>query len=224
MNTKRFFRIGLACCGALLLSAAAAGMQGCVATPVVNEIPRQDPPAANTGGEWKAWEDGMQAFREGDYGKALALFEALSESGENEAIRNRALYGVAVSRLILARTPKEFGEAMSAWDCWSKLPSGGNEGGDPHMMTPFLQSLSPPGGTPESGFPKVRKAPPKDMTTYNNLVACKSLLQTRDKEMERLKARLETREREIRRLRHQIESLENIHLKFQEKKQEVSTP
>ena len=223
MKAKRIVRLGLACCGALLLSAAAVALQGCVTMPPVEVVPKQEEPSAK-GGEWKALEDGLQAFKEADYGKALAIFEALGESGETEAIRNHALYGVAVGRLILARTPKEFDEAMAAWDCWNKLPPGETGREDPRMMTPFLQSLAPPAGTPESRFPKVKKTPVKDTATYNNLVATKNLLQTRDKELEKAKVRLETREREIRRLRHQIESLENIHLKYQEKKQEVSTP
>lgn len=222
MKSNRMIRIGLACCAVFLVAAAVAGTQGCVATPVVKDVPKPEQPAAGSGMELKTWEDGMQAFRDEDYGKALAVFEALSENGENEAIRNQALYGVAVTRLVLARTPGEYGEAMATWDCWSKLPSRGGE--DPHMLTPLLQNIAPPGGSRESRYPIVRKAPVRDMVAHNNLVACKSLLQTRDKELERLKARLETREREIRRLRHQIESLENIHLKFQEKKQEVSTP
>ena len=42
--------------------------------------------------------------------------------------------------------------------------------------------------------------------------------------MENLRGKLESREREVRRLRHQLESLEEIHRKYQEKKQEASAP
>ncbi len=40
--------------------------------------------------------------------------------------------------------------------------------------------------------------------------------------MQTLRSKLELREREIRRLRHQLESLEEIHRKYQEKKQEAT--
>ena len=46
----------------------------------------------------------------------------------------------------------------------------------------------------------------------------------KEKEAERLKTRLESKEREVRRLKQQIESLEAIHLKFQERQKEVSSP
>jgi hypothetical protein len=49
-------------------------------------------------------------------------------------------------------------------------------------------------------------------------------VQAREKESERLKTRLDAKEREIRRLKQQIESLEAIHLKFQERQKEISSP
>ena len=223
MKAKNMCRLGLVCCCVLLISAAVAGLQGCV-SPAGNTVVAKPEQPSIKGEETKAWEDGTQAFNEGDFGKAQAIFEALSESAESDIIRSHALYGVAACRLILARNPKEFAEAMAAWDCWAKLPAGQKEGEDPRMMTPFLQNVAPPSEPSGTRFPEARKYSAKGTPTYNNLVATKNLLQAREKELERVKARLDAREKENRRLRHQIETLENIHLKFQEKKQEVSTP
>jgi chromosome segregation ATPase len=50
----------------------------------------------------------------------------------------------------------------------------------------------------------------------------KGVLQGKEKEMASLRSKLELREREVRRLRLQLESLEEIHQKYQEKKQEVT--
>ena len=44
------------------------------------------------------------------------------------------------------------------------------------------------------------------------------------KDIDALKARLDSREKEVRRLRHQLESLEEIHRKYEKQKQEASTP
>lgn len=49
-------------------------------------------------------------------------------------------------------------------------------------------------------------------------------MDSKEKEVERVKTRLESKEREVRRLKQQIESLEAIHLKFQERQKETSTP
>lgn len=60
--------------------------------------------------------------------------------------------------------------------------------------------------------------------SIGSTAVCRDLLQAKDREIERIKARLDAKEKEARRLKHQIESLEAIHLKYQERKQGVSSP
>jgi len=80
------------------------------------------------------------------------------------------------------------------------------------MMTPFLLRLQTSVGslTERKGRRAARE------------VDSRVILQTKQKEMQTLMSKLELREREIRRLRHQLESLEEIHRKYQEKKQEAT--
>ena len=172
--------------------------------------------------ELKAWKEGMQAFDEGDYEKARVVFEVLTESAETDGLRPKAFFALAATRLVLAQTPEEFNEAMSVWACWSRqLPDDQSEG-DPRMLTPFLQRLTPP-GAPETHLTQ-SQTPVKKIIVYNNPGACKDLMQAKEKEMDRIKTKLDAREREIRRLKHQIDSLEAIHLKYQERKQGASSP
>ncbi len=172
--------------------------------------------------ERRTWEEGMQAFDEGDYEKARAVFEALTESAETDSLRRRAFFALASTRLVLAQTPEEFSEAMSIWACWGRQMPGNPEDEDPRMLTPFLERLTPP-GAPETHLSQ-NQPPVRKIVVYIPSGGCKDLLQAKEKELDRTKAKLDAREKEIRRLKHQIDSLEAIHLKYQERKQGVSSP
>jgi hypothetical protein len=210
-------RLYCSCLALILL--AGSGLSACHS---VHQPPLSGEISVYRESELKAWKEGTQAFDDGDYEKARVVFEVLTESAETESVRRDAFFALASTRLIQAQTPEEFNEAMSIWACWSRqLPDDLGEG-DPRMLTPFLQRLTPPGAT-ETNLTKNR-APVKKIIVYNNPGGCKDLLQAKEKEMDRIKSRLEAREREIRRLKHQIDSLEAIHLKYQERKQGASSP
>ena len=207
------------------ISLFGASIWGCATTPpkpgVVVEYPVRNDAEANT------LEEGLDAFRTGEYGKAMAVFEFLSESTENEAIYRRALYGLASTRLILAQSAAEFNEAKALWDCWSQQATAEISGEDPRMMTPLLVRIA---ASIDSGKILKKEGKSKDKTVYKNhlvyrdVVVYKNLLDAKEKEIGRLRSRFEAKEKEVRRLRHQIESLEAIHLKFQEKQKEISSP
>jgi hypothetical protein len=203
----------------MLIFLAGIGLSAC------NTVQKSQPFASTSLGqehELKTWEEGMQAFKYGDYEKARVLFEALSENAEIEDLSRRACFALAATRLALARTPKEFSEAMYAWECWSRqLPQGLGEE-DPRMLTPFLEGLTPPGA--QETQQTQNEPPPKKIIVYNSSAGCKDLLQAKEKEIDRMKSRLDARDKEVRRLKHQIDSLEAIHLKFQERKQGASSP
>ncbi len=191
---------------------------GC-ASPPAPEPRAEIPPWQEE--ERRTWEEGIYAFKTGNYNEATVIFEVLSETARTESTGRKALYALACTRLILAQTADEYNEAMSLWDCWSRQNSIYIDREDPRMLTPFLGRITPP-IMPETPYPQAAK-PVKDMT-INNILMYKNLLQAKEKEIDQMKNRLDAREREIKRLRHQIESLEEIHLKFQERKQEVSSP
>ncbi len=82
------------------------------------------------------------------------------------------------------------------------------------MITPFLLRMEPAA--------KDKPAQPKPNRGNSREIDLKGALQNKEKEMQSLRTKLDLREREIRRLRHQLESLEEIHRKYQEKKQEAN--
>ena len=166
--------------------------------------------------EQEALADAMNAFNAGDLKSAKIGFEILSESSRYPEIGRQALFGLASVNLVLANTADEYEDAISSWKKWSSQVNSWQGCEDPRMITPFLLRLqtSIKGGARGPSESKTRRAV-KDIDS-------KVILQTKEKEVQTLRTKLEVREREIRRLRHQLESIEEIHRKYQEKKQEVT--
>lgn len=165
--------------------------------------------------EQEALGEAMSAFTAGNYTKAKITFEILSESAQSAEIGRQALFGLATVKLITANSPDEYGDAVSSWKKWSDQVNSGICLEDPRMLTPFLLRLQPPSDAAECLLQKKARRASRD-------VEPRGLLQTKEREVQSLRSRLELREREIRRLRHQLESLEEIHRKYQEKKQEAT--
>lgn len=205
------------CC----LGFAFLGLSACVASPVVKQ---SAPVSIEPGAEQNAWEAGIRAFWSGDYKLAGEVFEALSQTAGSDEFRRKSLYAAASAMLAAAKTPEEFKGAMDEWERWSSQVPIGSQGEDPRLLTPLLHEVSAHlFQSPEKGDAspdQVRRAL-KDAAAGGMY---KNMLQTKEKEVENLRARLEQREKEVRRLRHQLESLEEIHRKYQEKKQEATAP
>ncbi|MGO9017331.1 MAG: hypothetical protein ACLQVJ_03175 [Syntrophobacteraceae bacterium] len=162
--------------------------------------------------EREALKDAVNAFNASDYQRAKIGFEILSESTQDPEISRQALFGLSSVKLVLADTSDEYADAISSWKKWSSQVKSLQGCEDPRMMTPFLLRLQTSVGSLTES--KGRRAARE--------IDSRVILQTKQKEMQTLMSKLELREREIRRLRHQLESLEEIHRKYQEKKQEAT--
>ncbi len=167
-------------------------------------------------------ELGLAAFRRGDYPEAQHYFEGVSKHAVDEDVRRKALYGLACTRLVVARTADDYKAAMNLWQLWNQLAPPEMIDEDPRMITLLLPRLYPTelnlissapqdvssSGSKNSSTPLVKVVKDKE---------CERQLRENDREVQRLK-------RQIKTLRLQIEALEAIHRKIQEKKKEVSSP
>ncbi|MHC1730228.1 MAG: hypothetical protein AB9866_30215 [Syntrophobacteraceae bacterium] len=169
--------------------------------------------------EQEALQEAVQAFEAGDYRRAKITFEILSETAQSAQIGREALFALASVKLILAQTEEEYIDAVATWKSWAGQIHSALESEDPRMITPFLLRLEPKAQAAQKSGKETQSR--KSSKEPKDLVA-KGILQNKQKEMESLRSRLELREREVRRLRHQLESLEEIHRKYQEKKQEAT--
>lgn len=198
------------------------------ASPELSRNDRMQGEAASVSSQDRAkLQEGMDCFKRGDYPQALAVFEALSRASIDESVRRKALYAQGCTRLITAQTAEEYTAALAVWQSWSRLaPPGDDE--DPRLLSPILERISPTLPIDSKGASAVQASKPKkkpgSIYVNKDLASYKNMVENKEKELDRVKARLDSKEREVRRLKQQIESLEAIHLKFQERQKEISTP
>jgi hypothetical protein len=201
------------------------GLSGCAPLPQPSQEvePAKPVPAADV----MLYEEALQNFRAGEYDEALADFDALKNVARSDRYARMAAYGSACMRLILARSAEEFHEALKQWEAWGGRDAV-TDSEDPRLLWPLVQRIAGALTLAEADSEKTlksRKRPSPNIELVNkDLAAYKSQVQAKEKESERLKTRLEAKDREIRRLKQQIESLEAIHLKFQERQKETSSP
>ncbi|MGA2026658.1 MAG: hypothetical protein ABSH17_06255 [Syntrophobacteraceae bacterium] len=162
--------------------------------------------------EQDALANAIDAFNAREYKRAKIGFEILSESTQDPEIAREALFGLSSVKLILANTSDEYEDAISSWEKWTSQVNSRQGCEDPRMITPFLLRLQT----------SIKGAAGIEGRRAAKEIDFRVVLETKEKEMQALRSRLELREREIRRLRHQLESLEEIHRKYQEKKQEAT--
>jgi hypothetical protein len=215
--------------GLLLVASFWGVVPSCAPVQQASREPEMAVMGSTATAEAKFWEEGMHKFKAGDYEDALIDFDVLRGMTQDDRYLQMASYASACTRLILAENSEEFVEAMKQWAVWSEK-RGPEHTEDPRMLWPLLQRIALSGAllTMEAETPKPAKPPKRPSykveLVSRDLAAYKSLAQSKEKESERLKSRLESKEREIRRLKQQIESLEAIHLKFQERQKEISSP
>jgi hypothetical protein len=165
--------------------------------------------------EMEALQNGMKAFDAGQYEQAQNTFEMLSDVAKNPDIRRRALFGLASTRLVLADSSEAYNSAVATWEKWAAEAKPAKDREDPRMLTPFflrLQSaIREKAGGPLGEKEKVAKP--------DNLPR---IVIMREKVVQALRAKLELAERQIIRLRHDLRSLDEIHRKYEEKKQEMT--
>ncbi len=162
--------------------------------------------------ELEALQNAVKAFDSGDYEKAQTTFDMLSGVAKNGDIRREALFGLASTRLVLADSEDEYNSAVETWKRWAgeARPSKCTE--DPRMLTPFLLKL-------QAAIKKGAGGPLGQRATHDD---SPRLVITRERVVQALRAQLKLARRQISRLRHDLKSLDEIHRKYEEKKQEMT--
>jgi hypothetical protein len=160
--------------------------------------------------EMDTLKKGVKAFDAGAYEKAKTNFEMLSNVAENADIRQEALFDLASLRLIEASDKEQFDRAVATWEKWAAQTGSPKGMEDPRMLTPFFLKLRSAIDKGTGGPLGAKKnAPPQ-------------IVIMRQKVVQALRTKLELAERQVRKLRQDLKSLDEIHRKYEEKKQEMT--
>lgn len=169
----------------------------------------------NTDADWYTLCRGNNAFHQGQYGRSIEIFSNLSQLASMETVRRQALYGLACTKLVLAKNVAEMNESIVLWNTWCQLLPETMGWEDPRMLTPLLSQKL-----------KAVNVPPKknDAVLIRKPKVDPGILQAKDQKIAELNTKLTEMKMEIDTLKHQISSLEAIDQKIQEKKKEISAP
>ncbi|MEJ5378057.1 MAG: hypothetical protein WHX93_15885 [bacterium] len=159
-------------------------------------------------------ETGIRAFQEGDFSRAVEIFSYLSQTLPSEEGKRKALYGLACSRLAMAKDKNSLQEAMVLWEQWQgRLGEElGNE--DPRMLTEVIKKMV--NWAPSGEFKAKRPS--------SSSISTSKPASPKEEEMRQKDEEIRIRDEEIERLREQLEALENIHRAIERKKKGASSP
>lgn len=160
--------------------------------------------------EMDSLNKGIKAFDAGSYEEAKSNFEMLSNVAENPDIKREALFGLATTRLIQASNKDQFDRAVATWEKWAAQAGASKGIEDPRMLTPFFLKLRSAIDKGAGGPLGAKKNAPSQIVIM------------RQKVVQALRAKLELAERQVKKLRHDLKSLDEIHRKYEEKKQEMT--
>lgn len=209
-------------------------MSGCDAIRI---FPAEPPPPEVVSKDQSIIEEAYCRYEIGDFENAAVLFEQLSGDSEDSGIRQRALYGLACSRLVLAENDEALDLAIRIWNMWSLSCPDNLADHDPRMLGPLVQRIVVNGfvepqiaHTRSEGPLPVSDDFPAETVDFaadvpeEDAQTCETKLADSETQIRAMEKKLNRMRRRIRNLKKQIESLETIHRTIQEKKKEFYYP
>ena len=205
---------------------------------VIRLLPAEKPAPEVASQDQSILEEAYRRYEIGDFEKSAALFEQLHNDAEDTGIRQRALYGLACSRLVLAEDGEALDAAIRVWNTWSLTYPEYLADHDPRMLAPLVQRIAA-NGFVEPQIAYTRSEKPLEISddfpletvdftaravSEEDTETCETKLADSEKQIQDMEKKLNRMRWRIRTLKKQIESLESIHRTIQEKKKEFYYP
>ena len=175
----------------------------------------------------KVFQQAVAAYQTKEYGVAAKRFKAVQEKSTHSGIASSASYGLACARLMAAKTPGQYREAVALWEAWVAKASTDFEKANPVLMVPLVKEkmlfsnipLTPDGRGDIAASPEVSQW--LLINASKEIKRLKAKLESDDRSKKKYKDRIVSLEKEMAKLRKQIKALETIDQKIQEKKHAI---
>jgi len=177
----------------------------------------------------------MAAYQKREYLEAANYFDTIRTQTSNRRFALIALYGLACSRLMAAKTPEEYNDALLLWRQWIANAPEKFEYENPVLVDALVQEkmlfsnipLTPTQAQEAAEEPMVSRW--LLIKSRDELDRLRGELETARETLEKHKKTIQAHEKEIGELKRQIKALETIDQKIQKKKNaipsaESSTP
>lgn len=173
------------------------------------------------------YRQAIAAFQKKDYFSAITSFEAIRTQTRDKRFALMALYGLANAKLMAARTPDEYNNALLLWQNWIENAPAKFDYEDPTMVNSLIQEKmlfsNIPLTTEQSKETKQEPMVSRWLLIESKLELdrVRSELLTARKSLEKRQKKIREREMEIDELKRQIKALETIDQKIQKKKNAI---
>lgn len=177
--------------------------------------------------EMKQYRKAVAAYHQKSYLESAELFEAIRTATENKRFALMALYGLACSKLMVAKTPNEYNDAMMLWLRWVENAPEEFDYENPMLVGALLKEKMLFSNIPLASD-KAQEESPEPMVSRWLLIRSKEELDRLRRELDSSREALvkrkkinQAQQKEIVRLKRQIKALETIDQKIQKKKNAI---
>lgn len=177
---------------------------------------------------YDTFENALAVYDQGDYTKALTLFQAIGETNAGEAILRKSRLGEICCRLMLATTPAAFDAAMEMWRAFAESAPDQHTSWDVILLNPLISRSalksaapirvpqpSPPAPARPAGTPEVW--PKENQQLLDEIADLKKEAQR----AAQLQRQIDQVVAENQALKEKIKALEAIDQQIQKKKTEI---
>lgn len=174
--------------------------------------------------EMKKYSEAVNAYQAGDYDAADKRFAAIREQTANPTTSRMALYGLACTRLMKARTPEDYRQALALWQTWVQCAPKKHDKENPSLLDPVIERKMVFSLIPLKGDKITDSEDPGRwfmLRANNELQKMKFQLENAQQSIENRDLKIKALEKEISRLNEQIKALETIDQKIQKKKNSI---
>jgi hypothetical protein len=173
------------------------------------------------------YDKAIEAYCAGNYESAAEQFRRLREDTFNSSLARMALFGQACARLMAARTPKAYGDALKLWDSWAAGAPTDLAYENPVLFAPLINekmlfsNLESTDNEPAPANNDQAATQWVLVKTKQELDKVKKELGLSEKAAQQKQQKIEILEKEIAKLKQQISALETIDHKIQQKKNAI---
>jgi chromosome segregation ATPase len=173
------------------------------------------------------YRQAIAAFQKKEYLTAITAFEAIRTQTRDKRFAVMALYGLANAKLMAAKTPDEYNNALLLWQNWIENAPAKFDYENPTMVDALIQEKMLFSNIPLS-TEQSKETTQEPMVSRWLFVESKleldrvrSELSIARKALEKRQKKIRKREMEIGELKRQIKALETIDQKIQKKKNAI---
>lgn len=175
--------------------------------------------------EMKQYRQAVEAYQQKSYLEASEYFEAIRTQTRDKRFALMALYGLALSKLMAAKTPQQYNDAVLLWQRWVENVPAEFEKESPLMAGALIENKMLFSNIPLSSeqvqIPEPMVSRWLLIESRLELDRVKAELEAAKKTLEKRRKKIQADEKEIRELKRQIKALETIDQKIQKKKNAI---